>query len=82
MNDKSVGAMDMVDGAAMEVGVVMEVDGDVVEALVEDGVADMVMVAGDGDEDKKHCQNNIGVNLNELTTNKNDIFRFIIFHFL
>ena len=70
MNDKSVGAMDMVDGAAMEVGVVMEVDGDVVEALVEDGVADMVMVmvAGDGDEDKKHCQNNIGVNLNELTT--------------
>ena len=70
MNGKSVGAMDMVDGAAMEVGVVMEVDGDVVEALVEDGVADMVMVmvAGDGDEDKKHCQNNIGVNLNELTT--------------
>jgi len=68
VNDKSVGAMDMVDGAAMEVGVVMEVDGDVVEALVEDGVADMVMVAGDGDEDKKHCQNNIGVNLNELTT--------------
>ena len=70
MNDKSVGAMDMVDGAAMEVGAVMEVDGDVVEALVEDGVADMVMVmvAGDGDEDKKHCQNNIGVNLNELTT--------------
>lgn len=68
MNDKSVGAMDMVDGAVMEVGVVMEVDGDVVEALVEDGVADMVMVAGDGDEDKKHCQNNIGVNLNELTT--------------